>query len=300
MNSGTELKALIEEGRVAVLTGAGCSTESGIPDYRGPKTRARARNPMKFRAFMNRAEARQRYWARAVVGFSKLRDKRPNFAHFALARLERAGVVGAIVTQNVDGLHQSAGSREVIELHGSLARVRCTTCDRVRERADFQRELTDRNPWLHSLPAELAPDGDADVGALRAPLDVPPCALCGGFFKPDVVFFGENVPKARVAAAYHTVDQSRCLLVVGSSLAVFSGYRFVRRAAKQGKSIAIVNLTESRGDAYADVCVRAIAGPTLSRLATEVIGSAEATRSFTAPVEGAERRQIETRGQALK
>ncbi|MEM1415297.1 MAG: NAD-dependent protein deacetylase [Myxococcota bacterium] len=266
------LTELLEGRRVAVLTGAGCSTESGIPDYRGPETRRRARNPIQYKRFIEDPASRQRYWARAVVGWRKFDGKRPNAAHRALAELERAGVIDGVVTQNVDRLHQAGGSRNVVELHGALADVVCLGCGAMSERQALQAELERRNPgWVEAYRerAEMAPDGDAeieDVGRFQ----VVDCARCGGPLKPHVVFFGEGVPKARVEAAWSLVDDADVLLVVGSSLAVYSGYRFVRGASKRGQPIAIVNLSESRGDPHAELLVRARAGDLLPELAARL------------------------------
>lgn len=263
-----ELAALFHGRRVAALTGAGCSTESGIPDYRGPETRRRATNPVQGREFALSAEARQRYWARAAIGWERFSRARPNPAHHALARLEARGVLAGIVTQNVDGLHYAAGSRRVVELHGTLAEARCLACGVVEPRANLQARLLAANPgWLH-LAAELTPDGDADlppehVGRFR----VAPCFRCDGPLKPGVVFFGEGVPRAVVEDAYTIVDGADALLVVGSSLAVFSGYRFVRRAEERGTPIAMVNLGPARGEELCAVKVDARAGEVLPLLA---------------------------------
>ncbi|MEO0325490.1 MAG: NAD-dependent protein deacetylase [Myxococcota bacterium] len=268
------LAALLRGKRVAVLTGAGCSTESGIPDYRGPETRRRARNPIQYRRFIDDPESRRRYWARAVVGWRKFDGKRPNAAHRALATLERGGVIDGVVTQNVDRLHQAGGSRNVVELHGALADVLCLSCGALSDRVALQHELERRNPgWVERFrgQAEIAPDGDAEVEDV-ARFELVHCKRCGGPLKPDVVFFGEGVPKARVDAAWALVDAADVLLVVGSSLAVYSGYRFVRGAAKRDQPVAIVNLSESRGDAHAALLVRARAGDLLPALAKRLLG----------------------------
>lgn len=263
-----DLVQLLSGRRVAVLTGAGCSTESGIPDYRGPETRRRARNPIRFAEFVKSSEGRRRYWARAFVGWEKFANKQPNPAHHALAAMERAGLLTGLITQNVDRLHHAAGSRDVVELHGALADVRCLECGAVELRAALQRRLDARNPGWSSLRVEMAPDGDAELPMeLVDRFVVADCDACDGPLKPDVVFFGEGVPRERVERAYRAVDAADVLLVVGSSLAVFSGFRFVRRAADRGQRIAIVNLGESRGDAYADVRVEGRAGTVLPALA---------------------------------
>lgn len=265
------LAALLGGRRVAVLTGAGCSTESGIPDYRGPETRRRARDPLKYQAFMRDPEARRRYWARAVVGWARFADKHPNGAHHALAAMERDGVIDGLVTQNVDRLHHAAGSLDVIELHGALAEVRCMECARIEPRGSLQARLTELNPgWAEQL-AELAPDGDAELpDELVSAFRVAGCAACGGFLKPNVVFFGESVPRPLVERAYRRVDAAEALLVVGSSLAVFSGYRFVRRASERGVAIASINLGESRADPHATLRLEGLAGDVLPRLAAHL------------------------------
>ncbi len=262
------LASLLEGRPLCVLTGAGCSTESGIPDYRGPETRRRARNPIKFDAFVGDAAARRRYWARAVVGWPRLAAARPNPAHEALAAMERRGIVRGLVTQNVDRLHHAAGSLDAIELHGALAEVRCLTCGAISSRHALQERLLALNPGWEAQRAELAPDGDAELSAsLVERFEVADCLGCGGFLKPNVVFFGESVPRELVERAYRAVDEAGALLVVGSSLAVFSGYRFVKRAAARAIPIAMINLGESRGDAHAEVIVASPAGAVLPRLA---------------------------------
>ncbi len=254
--------------RVAVLTGAGCSTESGIPAYRGPETRRRARKPIKYRAFLTDAEARRRYWARAVVGWPRMAAARPNAAHHALASMEARGVVRGLITQNVDRLHHEAGSTGAIELHGALAEVRCMECGDVTLREELQRRLLELNPDWEALHAEMAPDGDAELPVeLVARFQAAACVACGGYLKPNVVCFGENVPPRLVERSYAMVEDAEALLVVGSSLAVFSGYRFVKRASQHGNPVAIVNLGESRGDPHAEVIVQARAGEVLPALA---------------------------------
>lgn len=262
------LAALLRDRRVAVLTGAGCSTESGIPDYRGPETRRRARNPIRFQEFVKDDAGRRRYWARAFVGWERFRDKAPNAAHVALAQMERDGRLAGLVTQNVDRLHHAAGSRDVVELHGALADVRCLACGALEPRDALQARLAALNPGWREIHAETAPDGDAELPPeLVHRFECASCTACGGALKPDVVFFGESVPRERVERAYAMVDAADALLVVGSSLAVFSGYRFVKRAHARGVPIAIVNLGPSRGDPLATMVVDAPAGEVLPRLA---------------------------------
>lgn len=264
----SELAAMVEllfGRRIAVLTGAGISTESGIPDYRGPETRRRARNPIQGRAFRNDPATRTRYWARSFVGWPKMRRAKPNAAHAALVRLEAGGRVTRLITQNVDGLHEAAGSPDVETLHGRMAEVVCLSCGAVSARADLQARLAARNPaFVDPAGAPLAPDGDADlVEAAIAGFRVPPCTRCGGVLKPHVVFFGEGVPRERVDRAFAAVDAADALLVVGSSLAVFSGFRFARHAARAGKPVAILNLGPTRADSLAEVRLEKRAGDAL-------------------------------------
>ncbi len=235
--------------RLFVLTGAGCSTVSGIPDYRDTDGNWKRVPPVTYQAFMGTHATRQRYWARSLVGWPRFGRARPNAAHQALARLEQRGKVEVLLTQNVDRLHQAAGSARVIDLHGRLDVVRCTGCAHELRRAVFQHELERLNPAWAGLEAPTAPDGDADLDAADlSAFAVPPCPRCGGVLKPDVVFFGENVPPARVEAAQTHLAQADAVLVVGSSLMVYSGFRFVRAAAQAGKPIAAINLGRTRAD----------------------------------------------------
>lgn len=262
----TRLAELVAGGGVAVLSGAGLSTESGIPDYRGPTGRARRAEPMTYQRFVGSAAARQRYWARSHVGWRQMGQARPNAGHRAVAELERRGLVAGIVTQNVDGLHQAAGARRVIELHGGLDRVVCLSCRRRTPRAELERRLLAANPgWAAS--GLINPDGDAvltdeQVEGFR----VVDCAACGGLLKPDVIFFGENVPHRRVDECFAVVAGARLLLVLGSSLTVKSGLRFVTRAAELGIPIAIVNQGPTGGDAEACLTLDAPLGPALTDL----------------------------------
>ena len=254
--------------RIVVLTGAGCSTESGIPDYRGPGTRARARNPIQHREFLTKPEVRARYWARSLLGWPRFSSARPNAAHHALAAMERGGRVPGLITQNVDRLHHAAGSSRVIELHGALARVRCLDCGAQEARAELQERLVALNPDFTHQVLELRPDGDAELSSeLLSSFHVPACLRCGGTLKPDVVFFGDNVPAPTVEAAFSLVEEGDALLVVGSSLAIFSGYRFLVRASERRMPIAILNIGECRGVELADVRVEARAGDVLPALA---------------------------------
>lgn len=265
------LVSLCRGRRILALTGAGCSTESGIPDYRGEGTRARARNPMRFDVYLADPHARARYWARSVLGWPSFCAARPNRGHEALARLEQARLVRAVITQNVDRLHHAAGSREVVELHGALAEVRCLACGSIEPRTDLQARLLALNPGWLAHEATIAPDGDADLDIAPTNFRVADCLACGGPLKPNVVFFGEQVPVAIVERAYALVDEAELLLVLGSSLAVFSGLRFVKRAAARGLPIAIVNLGPTRGDPLATIKLEAPLGELLPRLAESVL-----------------------------
>ncbi len=251
--------------RLFILTGAGCSTDSGIPDYRDGEGAWKRAQPVLFSAFMNEAHTRQRYWARSLAGWPRIQQAQPNGAHRALAQLEREDRVEALVTQNVDRLHQLAGSRDVIDLHGRLDWVRCMSCDHRLPREVMQAELRRHNPAWADLHAHRAPDGDADLEARDfSGFHVPPCSECGGILKPDVVFFGESVPPERVTAAMGHLAHADAVLVVGTSLMVYSGYRFVHAAAQSGKPIAAVNLGRTRADPLlslkvSDSCAAALA-----------------------------------------
>ncbi|NUP01359.1 MAG: NAD-dependent protein deacetylase [Nonomuraea sp.] len=260
------LHELVSAGGVAVLSGAGLSTESGIPDYRGPTGQARRAEPMTYQRFVGGAEARRRYWARSHVGWRQIGQAAPNAGHRAVAELERRGLLSGILTQNVDGLHQAAGARRVIELHGGLDRVVCLSCRRRTPRAELERRLGAANPrW--AADGRINPDGDAALtDAQVAGFQVVDCVTCGGLLKPDVIFFGENVPRERVAECFALVEASRSLLVLGSSLAIKSGLRFVTRAAELGLPIAIVNQGPTGGDADAALTLDAPLGPTLTGL----------------------------------
>jgi NAD-dependent SIR2 family protein deacetylase len=259
--------ARFDGGGTAVLTGAGLSTESGIPDYRGPETRRRARNPVQYRDFLRSVAARRRYWARSMLGWPRIARARPNLGHQTLASLERSSFVRGLITQNVDGLHAQAGSRELVELHGALRDAICLACGRLSARAELQCALERENGELLASAAESAPDGDAELpDELVARFRLVDCP-CGGALKPHVVFFGENVPPPRVAQAMDMVERAAALLVVGTSLSVYSGLRFVRKAAERAIPVAIVTLGETRGDPFATLRIDAAAGITLTSLA---------------------------------
>jgi NAD-dependent SIR2 family protein deacetylase len=235
--------------KLFVLTGAGCSTQSGIPDYRDADGEWKRGRPIMLQDFVAHEHSRKRYWARSLVGFRRMRAARPNDAHRALAALEAQGRVTQLVTQNVDGLHQAAGSRHVVDLHGRVDVVRCLACERCIPRDVVQAELVERNPHFASLEALEAPDGDALLDGIDfAPFVVPACDACGGLLKPDVVFFGEHVPIERVQQAFSSLEAADAMLVIGSSLMVYSGFRFARAAAEAGKPIAAVNLGRTRAD----------------------------------------------------
>ena len=253
--------------RLAVLTGAGVSTASGIPDYRDQSGEWKRPPPMQHQQFMGSHAARQRYWARALAGFRVLGTARPNPAHRLLAELEAMGRVSGVITQNVDGLHQRAGSRRVIDLHGRADRVRCMACGASRMRYALHAELARLNPRWADVAARAAPDGDADLEADFSDFRVPDCSRCGsGIWKPDVVFFGDNVPGERVARATAMVDEAGALLVVGSSLMVYSGYRFARQASRASKPIACLNLGRTRADDLYDLKVEAPVEASLAAL----------------------------------
>jgi NAD-dependent SIR2 family protein deacetylase len=267
-----ELVALLRGRRVAVLTGAGMSTDSGIPDYRGPDSPPS--NPMTIRQFTSDPTFRRRYWARNHVGWRHMNDTLPNAGHRALAALERAGVVSGLVTQNVDLLHTKAGSRAVINLHGTYDRVICLDCGHTMSRAALHDLLESANPGFLQHAETLggiavAPDADAVVGDTST-FTIIDCPACGGMLKPDIVYFGESVPKARVEQAYSVVDAADALLVAGSSLTVFSGYRFVRHAAASGIPVAIINRGPTRGDDMATVKIDNGCSPMLALLADEL------------------------------
>ena len=280
-------------GNVAVLSGAGLSTESGIPDYRGPSGQARrAGQPMTYQAFTGSAEARQRYWARSHLGWRHITGATPNPGHRAVALLERAGLVGGIITQNVDGLHQAAGASAVTELHGSLHRVVCLSCWERSPREELDARLRAANPgWasgfsLAGASADASGGAGASAGASGAAPAVNPdgdvaleetsgfvvvdCVSCGGVLKPDVVFFGENVPRPRVASCFDLVSASAALVVLGSSLTVMSGLRYVRHAASLGMPVVIVNQGATRGDSLAVATFDAPLGATLTAVAREL------------------------------
>jgi NAD-dependent SIR2 family protein deacetylase len=268
------LARLVEDGDVVALSGAGLSTDSGIPDYRGVTGSLRRHTPMTYQTFLRNPRGRHRYWARSFVGWPQIRGARPNAGHAAVADLQRAGLVGGVVTQNVDGLHQAAGAREVVELHGGLDRTVCLACGDVADRGELHERLRAANPHFGPHVDEVNPDGDVELpDELLDGFVMVDCAVCGrGPLKPDVVFFGETVPRDRVDTCFAMVEQAGSLLVLGSSLTVMSGYRFVLRAEKLGIRVGLVNLGPTRGDAKVDVRVDAPLGEVLPALARRLAG----------------------------
>jgi NAD-dependent SIR2 family protein deacetylase len=262
----TDVVPIVADGGVLVLSGAGLSTESGIPDYRGEGGSLRKHTPMTYEEFTTSTAGRQRYWARSHVGWRTIARARPNAGHHAVTKL--SAKLSGVITQNVDGLHQAAGREDVVELHGGLDRVICLDCGILSPRLDLDHRLKEANPTFAATTDEINPDGDVFLPeeTVRG-FEVVGCVECGGVLKPDVVFFGENVPRPRVEQCYELVDNARSLLVLGSSLTVMSGLRFVRRAADSGIPVVIINRGETRGDQYASHRVDLPLGTTLTALA---------------------------------
>ena len=247
--AGDLIRRLFEDGSVVVLTGAGLSTSSGIPDYRDGDGQWKRAKPIDHHDFLRSESTRRRYWARSFVGWPTLASASPSRGHRALAQLERLGRIALIITQNVDGLHQKAGARCVLELHGGLERVTCLCCHRTFERASVQTWMGEANPGFNCDAALVAPDGDAQIAErLHADFRIPACLSCGGMLKPDVVFFGDSVPRDRVKAGMDAIAAARGLLVVGSSLMVYSGFRFAEHAHRLGKPVMAINLGRTRAD----------------------------------------------------
>jgi NAD-dependent SIR2 family protein deacetylase len=263
-----QVRAMLGGGGVLVLSGAGISTESGIPDYRGPTGSLRRHSPMTYHAFVSDPAARQRYWARSYLGWRQIATARPNAGHLAVAALQAAGALSGIITQNVDGLHQAAGAIDVVELHGGLDRTLCIDCGDRAPRTELDDRLRALNSGFDARVQAINPDGDVELpDAALAGFRTADCGGCGSdLVKPDVVFFGENVPPARVAHCFELVAGARAMLVLGSSLSVLSGLRFVRAAASRGIPIAIVNQGPTRGDDLAAVRVDAPLGRVLPTL----------------------------------
>jgi NAD-dependent SIR2 family protein deacetylase len=285
LSPAEDLKAFLSQHRrLFVLTGAGISTDSGIPDYRDADGAWKRSPPVQFADFMGQPAVRQRYWARSLIGWRFFGAALPNAAHRVLAQLEAQERIALLVTQNVDGLHQRAGSGNVVDLHGRLDVVRCMSCAHRLPRADLQFELESRNGQWASLDARAAPDGDVDLVVDDfSSFEVPACAVCGGILKPDVVFYGESVPKQRVEAAFAGLHRADAMLIVGSSLMVYSGYRFAEAAAAAGKPIAALNLGRTRADHLLALKVSAPCAEVLQSLVHEtLIGCPDIAPSPTA------------------
>ena len=263
---------LLSSGDALVLSGAGLSTDSGIPDYRGATGSLRRHTPMTYQEFVRDPRSRHRYWARSFVGWRQIRQARPNAGHRAVAALEAAGLLAGIITQNVDGLHQAAGAGGVVELHGGLDRTVCLDCGDVAGRTDLDERLRAANPAFGPRAEGVNPDGDVELPEeLLDGFVMVDCLACGGGpLKPDVVFFGETVPRDRVDSCFALLERASSLLVLGSSLTVMSGYRFVLRAEKLGIPVVIVNLGPTRGDAKASVRVDAPLGAVLPDLVRRI------------------------------
>ncbi len=254
--------------RLLVITGAGISTESGIPDYRDPQGNWKRKPPITHQEFVKHEHQRKRYWARSLVGWRFVDQARPNVGHRVLAQLEQAGYVQLVVTQNVDGLHQQAGSQHVVELHGQIASCVCIRCGVMGDRQEFQTRLEKHNPRYAELSAHIAPDGDADLNfGSFDDFAIPPCLVCGGVIMPNVVFYGGNVPKTRVDYVYQQLEQVSAVLVVGSSLMVYSSFRFCRAAAEQGKPLAALNRGRTRADDLLSLKVEDSCSQILTQLA---------------------------------
>lgn len=264
---------LMKDRKTCVLSGAGMSTDSGIPDYRGPDSPPRT--PMTYQQFVGDPAFRRHYWARNHLGWRHMDGARPNIGHRAVAALERAGVVNGVITQNVDLLHTKAGSRRVVDLHGTYAQIGCLTCGHLISRATLAERLELVNPGFAETVAaasgvEIAPDADAVVSE-TSHFTMVDCAICGGILKPNIVYFGESVPKSRVAASYTMVEDADTLLVAGSSLSVMSGLRFVRHAVKRSIRVAIVNRGATKGDELADVTLHTGTSEALSAVADALV-----------------------------
>ncbi|MCI0516770.1 MAG: NAD-dependent protein deacetylase [Woeseiaceae bacterium] len=271
---------LLKHRKLMVLSGAGCSTDSGIPDYRDEDGNWKHSRPVQFGDFLRDAGTRRHYWARSFAGWQRISRARPNAAHAALAALEQCGRLSLLITQNVDNLHRIAGSRNVVDLHGVLHQVRCLGCGDISPRETLQHRLSALNPGWQADAARFAPDGDAVLDVtVTADFAIADCDICGGLLKPDVVFFGESVPPDRVQRARQHLAECDALLVIGSSLMVWSGFRFARLAAESGKPLAIINRGKTRADDLAYCKVEAGCAETLSQVLPQVLresGAADA------------------------
>jgi NAD-dependent SIR2 family protein deacetylase len=259
-----ELGGLLAQGDVVVLTGAGVSTDSGIPAYRDEEGHWKQSAPMQFRDFVGSPLSRQRYWARSMVGWARMAHAQPNAAHHALSEMERRGMLRLLITQNVDGLHSAAGSENVVDLHGRLDRVVCLDCRNVSTRRELQARLERENPEFLGQAFVARADGDVDLAVDYERFRLSACTACGGVLKPDVVFFGENVPAPRVERAMASLESARALLIVGTSLMVFSGFRFARAAARLSVPIVVVNLGKTRADELSSLRLAGNVGELLS------------------------------------
>tara|TARA_R100001143_G_scaffold20663_1_gene22044 strand:- start:1934 stop:2860 length:927 start_codon:yes stop_codon:yes gene_type:complete len=255
---------------VTILTGAGISTASGIPDYRDENGNWKRKQPVQHQEFMQSLDVRRRYWARSLVGWPVMQNAAPNGAHLFIQTLEQQGVVHRVITQNVDRLHQKAGSARTIDLHGRADEVICTSCGERHNRHDWHQVCASLNPHFRNLQADVAPDGDADLEMDFSGFNVPDCARCDGIMKPDVVFFGDNVPRPRVDECFEAINQSRALLVIGSSLMVYSGFRFARHASLTNKPLAILTRGRTRADELANLKLNADINMTLQIAASEL------------------------------
>jgi NAD-dependent SIR2 family protein deacetylase len=265
-----EAAVLLRGRRIAVLTGAGLSTDSGIPDYRGAG--APVRIPMTFTQFLSDPDYRKRYWAGSQLGWHRFDGAEPNAGHRALAALELDGGVNGVITQNVDGLHLRAGSQRVVDLHGSMDRVRCLSCGQLYARADIAARLEEMNPWLATItPDELGPDGDVRIDSYDD-FEVPPCSACGGVLKPDIVFFGEFVPREKFIEATALVQKADAMLIAGSSLVVNSGIRLLDQATRRRIPVIILNRGVTKGDSRATLKIDAGATETLVGLRERLVG----------------------------
>ena len=268
--------------QILVLTGAGVSTASGIPDYRDEKGEWKHSEPVYFQDFVKSETARQRYWARSTVGWLRFSQATPGKAHQSLVKLESAGKISLLITQNVDQLHQRAGAQQVIDLHGSLQQVVCLDCQNLVDRADIQSFLIQHNPKLQDLSAYTAPDGDAYLEDIDfSTIQVPHCDFCGGLLKPHVVFYGENVPSERVKQCFTALDNSDAMLVMGSSLMVYSGYRFVRRAVELGLEVVAINRGVTRADDLLSMKIEHDCGEVLTKIVQTVSAKSGVSGSYS-------------------
>lgn len=255
---------------VTVLTGAGISTDSGIPDYRDHNGNWKRKQPVQHQEFMSSPQVRRRYWARSLIGWPAMQHAQPNPSHHQINTLERTGLAKRVITQNVDRLHQKAGSHQTIDLHGRADEVICMTCGLRSNRRMMHDACTLLNPAFESVTATIAPDGDADLEIDFSAFRVPECPACGGIVKPDVVFFGDNVPRPRVDECFATLESSRGLLVVGSSLMVYSGFRFARHAQQNNIPLCILTRGKTRADDLATLKIDADISPTLQALGSRL------------------------------